>query len=596
MPTGLGIGLSLSYGGNAGFSPASFPGATAFYLLNEGSGLTLKNSLDTTVPDSNIWYAPESVTSKYTDAKGQATITITGGQTGVNGKPTATRLTYVGGNSAWAQMRNLTLAPGTYTIKLQAKSFDGNAYNFRFVNAGNSTFSPNQTVSSSWQPFTYTFTVSSTTTQFGYAGHNSTLAAFDILVDQIQLVPGNSAPAYNGTGLHARIIPTGTQSWVSRGISVPSANSTLAVALKNTSTTVQDFTLYGSFKISSVGTANYNWLMARDDLGASTHLQATLSSSGSTAQMYSNSTSLTTRLQQPADGLWHVLAVQSNDSGNNGVFKIYLDGILVETLKAANASFTNTAINLFSLPGFVLNNTVGEIGNLFWCEAAHSDSQIRAVSTGMKNLVKAKDNTVSFASWSNGGVVWEGDSLNVNPGVSICFPGLTFPNLPANTISPIFAQHGSLFPGGTYGIGLNLRAPDVILSLNAIPGKKVLHVKCGTNDMPAETTAQFIANYRAYFATILAGCPTARILFDTVMYRGDRPDLHGWCDTVNAQIRADKGTYFYDTPDTAQDANLNYSAGTASYFQGDTIHWSTTGQALANTYIQPKVLAALAAP
>jgi len=591
----IGIGIGLGVGKNAAFSPGAFPGATAFYPLNEGSGLILKNSLDATVPDSNIWYAPETITSKYTVSSGSVLPVITGGQTGVNGKPTATRVTSAGGNSSWAQMRNMTLAPGIYTIILKAISFDGNTYKFRFVNANTSAFSSDQTVTSSWQTFTYTFTIASTCTNFGYVGHNSTLAAFDILVDQIQLVSGASAPAYNGTGLHARLIPTGTQTWTARGISVPSASSTLAVALKNASTSVKDFTLYGSFKIASVGTAAYNWLMAHDDIGASTHLQATLSSSGSTAQMYSNSTPLATRLQQPTDGLWHVMAVQSNDFGNNGVFKIYLDGILVETLKAANASFTNSVIALFSLPGFVLNNTVGEIGNLFWCEAAHSDSQIRAVSAGMKSLVKAKDNTVSFASWSNGGVVWEGDSLNVNPSASACFPGLTFPNLPANTISPVFAQNGSLFSGGTYGIGLSLRASDVILALNAIPGKKVLHVKCGTNDMIAVSTSQFIANYRAYFATILAGCPTARILFDTVMYRGDFPGYHSWCDTVNAQIRADKGTYFYDTPDTAQDQNLNYSAGTASYFKGDTIHWSAIGQALANTYIQPKVLAALAA-
>jgi len=596
MPMGIGFGLSLGeFGGIAGFSPGSFPGATAFYLLNEGSGLILKNSLDTTVPDTNIWYAPETITSKYTTTQG-AGVTVTGGQTGVNGQPTATRVTCTAtGATKWAQTTNFTLPAGTYTIKVQAKSFDGSAYTFRFRDVTHSVDSSDNTVSASWQPFSYTFTIATACNAFAFCQIGSALAASDILVDQIQIVPGSSAPTYNGTGLHARLIPTGTQSWVARGISIPSTSSTLAVALKNASTSVQNFTLYGAFKIASQGNSSFNWLLAADDITTNVYLKATLSSSGSVAQMYSNNRSLTTRLQTPVDGQWHVLAVQSNDSGNNGVFKIYLDGILIETFKNPNAAFTNSAIDLFSLSnGSPAINTVGEVGCLGWYEASHTDGQIRAISAGMKGIVAPRGAT--FASWSNGGVLWEGDSLNATPTVSACFPGLTFPNLPANTISPVLAQSGSSIAGATYTNGLTLRAADAILSLNAMQGKKVLHVKCGTNDMTLVSAAQFIINYRAYFATILAGCPAARILFDTVMYRGDRVDLNPWCDTVNAQIRADKGTYFYDSPDTAADANLNYSVGTAANFLGDKIHWSSAGQALANTYIQPKVLATLAAP
>lgn len=581
-------------GGSSAFSPASLPGAKAFYWMNEGSGTLLRNSIDSTTPDANIWYAPEQVTSKYLTAQGSG-ITVTGGQSGVNNATSATRVTCTATASLkWAIFNNFTLPAGTYTASCKAKSFDGSAYTFRFADVTHTVLSTDQTVSSSWQTFTYTFTLSTTCTAFSFCAIGSALAASDILFDQIQIVSGSSAQTYNGTGMHARIIPTGTQNWTARGVNVPSATSTLAVALKAAATTVTNFTFYGAFKIASEGNSSFNWLMAHDDIGAATYLKASMCSSGSVAQMYSNSgTTLASRLQKPTDGLWHTLTVQNNDG--NGIYKIYLDGVLLETLSAAAGSFTNAAIDLFALPGSVANNTIGEIGALGWYEATHTDAQIRQLSALIKSTVYSRGGA-TFPTW-NDCVLWEGDSLNATPSVSACFPGLIFPNLPANTISPILAKNGSSFTNGAYELGVQLRAPDVIRSLNAIPGKKILNVKCGTNDIALPRTApQFIGDYRTYFATIQAGVPSVRILFDTIMYRGDRVDLNPVIDTINAQIRADKGTYFYDSPDTAQDPNLNYSAGTASYFQADKVHWSATGQALAATYIQPKVLAALAAP
>jgi len=573
------------------FNPGSFPGATAFYLLNEGSGLILKNSLDTSVPDTNIWYAPQSVTSRYTTTQG-AGITVTGGQTGVVGQPTATRVTCTAtGGTKWAQCNNFTLPAGTYTISVQAKSFDGSAYTFRFVDATHVVYSSDKTVSGSWQQFTYTFTIATACNAFGYLAIGSALAASDILVDQIQIVPGSSAPTYNGTGLHARLVPTGTQSWVARGISIPSSTSTLAVAIKALATTVQNFTLYGAFKISTQGNASFNWLLGHDDITTNTYLKATLSSSGSVAQMYANSTPLTTRLQQPTDSLWHTIAITSNDG--NGVFKIYLDGILVETQKVANASFSNTAIDLFALPGGTTNNTVGEIGCLGWYESTHTDAQIKAISAGMKGIVQPRGAT--FASWSNGGVVYEGDSLNVNPSPATCFPGLIKPNLPANTITVLHAQSGSSLSSVSFNTSVQVRSGDAILSLNAIPGKKVLMLKCGTNDIAINTYGQIVANITTYVNTILAGCPTARILIDTIPKRGDRPDLNTTVDNLNTWIRSNAGTLFYGTPDTQQDARLQNPADT-TYYQVDQIHWNATGQSIAAPYVQTAVLAALAAP
>jgi len=581
-------------GGGRPFGPASLPGAKAFYWMNEGSGTILHNSIDNTTPDANIWYAPEQVTSRYLTTQGSG-ITVAGGQSGINNSTSSTRVTCTAtGSLKWAIFNNFTLPPGTYTVIVKAQSFDEFEYTFRFADVTHSVFSTNQTViPGTWKTFFYTFTIATTCTAFSFCAIGSALAASDILFDQIQIVPGSSVPDYNGTGMHARIIPTGTQSWTPRGISIPSATSTLAVAIKKIPTTVTNFTLYGAFKIASEGNTSFNWLLGNDGIGAGTYANASLCSSGSAAQMFSNNgQTLTTRLQQPTDGLWHVLTVQNNDG--NGIYKIYLDGVLMETLPAAAGSFINSVIDLFALPGSVANNTIGEIGANGWFEDIHTDSQIRQLSTLIKNVKTAAGAT--FPTWNNC-FLCEGDSLNATPSVTACIPGLVYPNLPANTIAPVLAKNGSSFSNGSYNLGLQLRAADAILALNAVPGKKVLHVKCGTNDLPNRTPAQFINDYRTYFATIQAAVPSVRILFDTIMYRGDRGDMNAPTDTVNAQIRADKGIYFYDTPDTAQDPNLNYSVATASYFLADKIHWSATGQALAvNTYILPKVSAAFTAP
>lgn len=589
MHTGIGIGLSLSYGGKAGFSPGSFPGAKAFYLLNEGSGSILKNSLDSTVPDSNIWYAPESITSKYTQTQG-AGITVTGGQTGVNGNPTATRVTCTAtGATKYAQTTNFTLPAGTYTIKLQAKSFDGSAYTFRFVDVTHVVYSSDQTVSAAWQPFSYTFTIATVCNAFGYLAIGSALAASDILVDQIQIVSGGSAPTYNGTGLHARLVPTGTQSWTARGISIPTSTSTLAVAIKAASTSVVKYTAYGAFKISSEGIPQFNGLIGHDDITLNTYLKQWLCSSGNVAQMYANSQPLTTRLQQPTDGQWHVLASQMNGAG--GVLKLYLDGILIECLKNDGGTYTSTVLSLFSLPGGITDCTVGEVGCIGWYEDTHTDAQVKQISNGIKAMVAARGAT--FAVWNNV-VVYEGDSLNVNPTPATCFPGLIKPNLPANTATVLAAQSGSYLSAAAYGTSPQLRASDVILSLNSVTGKKVLMLKCGTNDIAVNNFATITANFTTYINTILAGCPTARIGIDTIMKRGDRPDLDVLVGQLNTWIRANAGTLFYGTPDTQSDARLQDPTN-ATYFQGDQIHWTAAGQTVAAGIIQTWILATLAA-
>jgi len=589
---GINIGNRISNPGRSAgsFSPSSYPGATAFYRLDEGSGLILNNSLDATVPDGNIWYAPESVTSKYLIVQG-AGLTITGGQTGEGGGPTATRITGTNtGAPKWAQFTNFTLPAGTYTASYRVKSFDSNTYAFRIVDVTHVAYSADKSVGTSWIDVSHTFTIGTACNAFGIVAAPTTFAAFDILIDKIQIVPGNARTTYNGTGLHARIIPTGLQTWTARGISVPSGAATLAEAIKLSATTVQNFTLYGAFKISSEGNASFNWLMAHDDIVVNTHLKATLSSSGSVAQMYANNSPLTTRLQQPTDGNWHVLAVTSNDG--NGIYKIYLDGILVEMLKVSNASFSNAAISLFSHPGIASNNTIGEIGCLGWYESTHTDAQIKAISAGMKGIVQPRGAT--FATW-NDVVVYEGDSLNVNPTPATAFPGLIKPNLPANTASVVAAQSGSYLSAVAYGTSPQLRASDVILSLNSVSGKKVLMLKCCTNDIAFNNFATITANITTYVNTILAGCPSARIGIDTIMKRGDRPDLDVVVGQLNTWIRANAGTLFYGTPDTQQDARLQDPTN-ATYFQGDKIHFTAAGQVIAGGIIQNWVLATLAAP
>src|SRR5262249_41656842 len=153
----------------------------------------------------------------------------------------------------------ISLAPGTYTHSIYMKSNTGSSQTVRFSYFdGTTQFSPDQTVTTAWTRFTWTFTSSASMLVFSCVSMDAANDALDLVVYGAQLELASSATAYTPASLNFVLgnygsSDTSDPTWNTVGLNFNSANNQYGFAIKSSPIIFSQVSVYLVFKQTGDG-------------------------------------------------------------------------------------------------------------------------------------------------------------------------------------------------------------------------------------------------------------------------------------------------------------------------------------------------------
>lgn len=519
----LGISLSLSgsdQGNVSAFDPASLPGPVGLWKMDEGSGNYVYNDVYSRpgTPPVNKLAAPEQLCFTVWSRSGPTVTDLFAASP--NGDTTASRIQFSGASQycMCGPASNATLAAGQYTLSLYAMRNGASDQTFRLsYNDGSSHQSADQTATSAWQRFTYTFTSSAAVTLAGVFSNSGGTAA-DILIWGAQLESGASATPYRAQQGDF-ILSTTAPTWGATGLTFTAAKTAFATW----QTPLSQFTAVTAYALAKMTSDNgYDFLVT--DQASYQNFSLALGGVGNT----SGSQGLNFGLRNlgaggQLDSSWHVLAATYDGS----TISYYIDGTLINTVAQAGRTWTPAPLVLGSTAGLGLVGTQGALAVYSQC---HSAAQVRQMTTYLQALATARG-----ASAVNLGpfICFEGDSITYDSRLDAGFGPKSMVGIGSSVQWGLYAVAGS----GITDLSSRAAAADGRLT----PAKTTPVYWCliGANDL--NNAATWVASLKTFLqARQAAGW---KVCLATVLPR-TAVGFNALRATANASILADPT--FYD--------------------------------------------------
>lgn len=564
-----------------GNNAVDWTGLLVYWKMDEGTGQFLRNYVHPTDSHANEIAMPEQNFNRaqfFSKSGLTATDRIA---VGPNGFTNATQITATSG-SKYLQQTSHSFVSGSYTMSIWAKSATGGNQFFRFASDdGALHYSPDQTVTTSWQRFTWTWVATAGTGKNVYIISDVAGDNFDIYIFGWQLEQAASASTYESPNFHGMLgtrVISDPQDVAWSGQFLDCTGSKYISCLSGTPYSVTNWTIYALSKwTASPVLSAYGPFVCDQDFNRKMVLGCSTTAIRSPIQSYANGVMCNAQgtgggsaisFAESTKNDWHVV-VGTYDGANA---KVYLDGQF-----ECIAAVSPYAFELNTLFIGNMNFAAYWAGSLAECLVytnAHTQAQIIRNSEAMRHRLIAKAGTQTKVTKF---VAFEGDSITVMDADK--YPYYCCTNLPVIS-GRQFAVSGST-------IADMVSRESVVTSYLYQNGcKHVLSILIGANDLLGLGAATWTANLKSYCLTMRASgwkivlctvLPTTAVGFNT-----ERA-------TANSNIHADPS--FYDAlADLAADPTIGCDACAADLtYYSDGTHPTAAGQAI----IGPIVRAAI---
>lgn len=604
MPMGIGIGMSLGeYGGRVVFSPSSISSLQALYVPTDYSAnssiAVLKNKATTTPVLQNYGRAPRRLFGGgFPVVYTAAGITITDAAFAFDdGTNDASRLNCTG---AWSLVYNgYPLAAGTWTIAIWVKSNTGVAQQFRMGNVSAATFITQTTTASTWQRFTYTFTLGSPGSPVIGFALNLAGASADLLVIDAHIFSGSSDLAPTAAQLNAGHIEFGTSPTAggiptySNGVLDCSSGAKGLAQFASGSTKTNTSTVVALVKRSAAGfNAGFQPIVSK--YGGSWANWSSGLILGTGAGQYVGTEHGSVNATSPSDV--YGPATMFNAQGNGwAVVTFRVNGTTGDAWinKLSMRSVTGLSLTTQTVQDMCFNMLQGQYysGNQYGpvaiFDSALTTAQIGQMVDWMKSYAAANNITMQTQKT----VIVDGMSIAAGQAGSPGYANLMMGNLATKAFGQNFATGGALVST------LSARQATVIAQIQAAQafGPVTLCVDIGTNDLISGTAATLLPALATLLDTYRAtGC---KVVGGTILPRNDagsQPNHDTQRLIANPTIVGWVGTHLDAIADVASDATMGAFA-TASdgvNYNTDKIHPTTQGHSKLEPYWRAAIAAA----
>jgi len=545
------------------------------WRFNEGAGQQVFNRVAANqTPTTNIYGMPEQTFDAGANSlsawnKGGFTVTEGAGANPIDGANTATRMVCAAGDVQLTQA--ISIAAGTYTMSIYAKSNTGVNQKIRFCYvAGSRVNSADQTVTTSWQQFSFTFTAGAAITNIVALNTDAAGEALDILIYGPQLQSGSSATAYIPTQGHLQLgrylaTDTGDPTWFSGGLTFgPAAGKDCRCVLPQLYS-MSRITVYCVAKWNGNGSlSGYNPLVGEDYAQPRFNLAM---NDVNQVRFKFNGTNADARNVTPNDGSYHLWT--GIYDGTN--VRYFLDDMEVWSTPASLA-----AVNVLRLFVGQINAAGwlnGNISYILLYNKAHTQAQVRQTLNVLQNIMVKRSITVQPLPKFG---CFEGDSIT-DPTIIGLYPVLTL-----QSMTPIMQGRNFALSGSSM-VQLQARAAQVDATFNP-RGLRILSIFIGANDggdgdvtfynnLKASCLARRATGWKTVVLTLLPQS-TSHNPFNT--FRNSVNSMiyadHSWCDAI---------------ADVASDATFgtDAAANNTTYYS-DGLHPTSTTHNLMAPYVE----------
>lgn len=522
-------------------------------------------------------------------------------QDGISG--IASRIVFATTANGLRYRTNPTVAAGTYTMVIYAKSNTGSSQDFLMSRNGGST-TETKTATTSWQRFTLEFTVGvSTALDLRFMKPAATPASGDFVICDAFLWRGDAAslPSTVSWGGHLCVGDNDTESVSCTGGELALTSSQAAYMAFDAVQSGIEFSIYATVKRTAAYTTaglgrfpfffnpqeSSTWGTGGNPISLGEFDgEGLLRGRFGVPKIASGRASPGDVLDLATDAGYHVLSMKCKGTGNNdnNTIEVWIDDCILFTTIDTQ---THSAINWFVAAVGGNNGLSRHKVNALACYAKyHTEAETKQTVEALINNAAASSLTVNRPKNL---IIAEGDSITVGP-ASNSYAQQAIPNLTgtALTVMNWSAQSGSKLLIHTT-TGLNVTDRLTSFHLPGIPedltGRRVVYsVLIGANDLSDYgSAAAYLADL--YSVTDQVRSKGAKVVICTVL-----PKSSAWVGfathntfraTLNAQLRLDVGTRFDALADFANDATMgpDAAASNATYY-GDGLHPTAAGHAL----------------
>ena len=391
---------------------------------------------------------------------------------------------------------NGTLASGTYTVAIWAKSNSGSNEVFAFSGNNTGTRSAVQTATTAWQRFTYTFTNGSAfnpATVLLCSTNGSTAANLQIC--DFKLYAGASAPTDVALAGHLYLGDTFADARPVAGTGYVDLSTGGYGSLQFAAqTSYSTFTAICVAAKTAAGASYHSFLSKVQNYGQMT---AYLEVAGAAGFNFGTSTAGTNNGTTISPGLWNPLnqgyfAYTCRYDGTNN--DVWFNGARLVTQPSAAGAAFNARDFFVGVTNSVGLTSKHRMAAMAIYPRALSNAEIAQAVT----YLTAKINGDGLALAAERIYVAEGDSIT--GGFTSAYPYLMGPNLSPYAVGAVYAKSGATLST----MSARAATVDAILPADhATNGKKyILSVLIGANDLSGYTGGgtQYITDLKAYLA------------------------------------------------------------------------------------------------
>ena len=538
----------------------------AWYAENYSSSprRVVPNSASGTAVSANLFPAPrrQFANTIYWTTAGSVTLTD-GAATAPDSSSDATTAV-CSGNWLIRQVAGGNIPAGTYTIGVNAKRNTGSDQLFCFSKDNTGSRSSQNTATSSWQRFSYTFTLASSTavTQISLCSIDGATAA-NLQICDLELYSGSSDL---GPG-----VPAGHMYLGSNHYATEPAVASNEIALDNQG--------YGQVQLNAASTISsgvtFIALMKKTATASAYH--AVLSKMGSSWQQFttahevslapnpfiSNSAALNFAGINNLSTLgYHTIAFRYNGSTR----EMWIDDVKLHSLAGSVSSFSIQDFNVG-----IVNATSIYAGEKLYAAALWPSALSDADMLIAKSVLFGRA-TAAGLSVANIARVYCAEGDSISGASATCWPYVYGPNSSPKVFGRVFATSGSTIAT------MQTRATlvDAVLPTDRTGRKFILSVLIGANDLVSLGAATYLTNLGTYLDARKAAGWTIALCTPT-------PATTSGFNTQRALIlstmRGWVGTKCDAIIDFAADATMGPDAAASNgTLYSDGLHPTTTGQ------------------
>jgi len=557
----------------------------AEYRFTEGTGQEVLNRLGSGLRNPNLLTASEQ---SFVDRWSLVGFTATEQYAAnpINSDVTATRaVASVAGSRISAG--GISLAPGTYTHSIYMKSNTGSSQTVRFSYFdGTTRFSPDQTVTTTWTRFTWTFTSLATMLVFSCVSMDAANDSLDLVIYGAQLELASSATAYTPASLNFVLgnygsSDTSDPTWDTVGLNFNSANSQYGFAIKSSPITFSQASVYLVFKQTGDGNfATYAPGIGVDfSLGGQFNLNPR--HNGATSFVFSGALS-NAYAAYVNDSQWHVLAGTYDGS----TLSTYVDDQVLSEVSSPGLSSVSVRKLFLGLYG--VTYLKGGIAAAAIYDIGHNVTQVKQNVSNYQAIMACRGIMMTNLKQL---IVYEGDSIT-DP--TAFYGGPSYWAVTQSSLSPSIQGRDFAQSGNTIA-QLNTRASQIDAMFDTPRQCKILSVAIGTNDLSTDSAATYLANLQAYCLARKAAHPDLKIVVYTVLPRQNSATFESRRQTARTTMLADpnwtNGTYANAIGDWGADPTIGCAGceSNTTYWQVDQTHPNGLGHAIMATYSTPAI-------